>query len=82
MRFRCLEETSEKLMFEPSTACKIITSCLILHNISRSRNFFGEKFNLDSYNEEKNPEANAGHHQQELGQGRLTRLTIVEKNFQ
>jgi hypothetical protein len=82
MRFRCLDKTAGKLMFEPSRACKIITSCLILHNISRSRNFFGEQFNLGSNNEENNPEANADHHQQELGQGRLIRLTIVEENFQ
>ncbi len=82
MRFRRLDKTAGKLMFEPSRACKIITSCFILHNISRSRNFFGEQFNLDSNNEENNPEANADHHQQELGQERLIRLTIVEENFQ
>ena len=35
MRFRCLDRTAGKMMFNPERACKVIMACIILHNFSK-----------------------------------------------
>ncbi|XP_069086660.1 putative nuclease HARBI1 [Pleurodeles waltl] len=52
-RFRCLHKSGGALQYAPETACKIVATCAILHNIATRRGLHLTFDDTDSEDEEQ-----------------------------
>jgi hypothetical protein len=77
MRFRCLDRSAGQLMLCPERCLLVITSCFILHNISKNYNFFETIYTETEETDETESNAEVIH----SNEARNIRDIIVPQNF-